>query len=140
MQIINPKSNFDFVGKNRLAVILCLLVILAGIFSLVLKGGPSYGVDFSGGTLVQIRFSDPVSAAVIKDSLAELKLDSLTVQQFGDGENEFLIRAQQTDDEMSHFTQKIEQALKNGSDDNGLEVLRSEMVCGPRGYCPWATP
>jgi preprotein translocase subunit SecF len=70
MQIINPKSNFDFVGKNRLAVILCLLVILAGIFSLVLKGGPSYGVDFSGGTLVQVRFSGPVTASIIKDSLA----------------------------------------------------------------------
>jgi len=131
MQIINPKSNFDFVGKNRLAVILCLLVILAGILSLILKGGPSYGVDFSGGTLVQVRFSAPVSAAVIKDYLAVLKLDSLTVQQFGDRENEFLIRARQADDEMSHFTQKIEQALKNGSDDNALEVLRSEMV-GPQ--------
>lgn len=131
MQIINPKSDFDFVGKNRIAVILCLLVILAGIFSLVLKGGPSYGVDFSGGTLVQVRFSDSVSAAVIKDSLAELKLDSLTVQQFGDRTNEFLIRARETGDEMNHFTQKIEQALKNGSDDNALEVLRSEMV-GPQ--------
>jgi preprotein translocase subunit SecF len=131
MQIINPKSNFDFVGKNRIAVILCLLVILAGVLSLVVKGGPSYGVDFSGGTLVQVRFSAPVSAAAIKDSLAELKLNSLTVQQFGDGANEFLIRAQQTDDEMSHFTQKIEQALKTGSDDSDLEVLRSEMV-GPQ--------
>jgi preprotein translocase subunit SecF len=131
MQIINPNSNFDFVGKNRIAVILCLLVIFAGVLSLVLKGGPSYGVDFSGGTLVQVRFSGPVPASVIKAYLADLKLDSLTVQQFGDGENEFLIRAQQTEDEMSHFTQKIEQALKNGSDDSGLEVLRSEMV-GPQ--------
>ena len=131
MQLINPKCNFDFVGKNRIAVILCLLVILAGVLSLILKGGPSYGVDFSGGTLVQIRFSGPVSAAAIKGYLADLKLDSLTVQQFGDGANEFLVRARQTDDEMSHFTQKIEQALKNGSDDSGLEVLRSEMV-GPQ--------
>lgn len=131
MQIVNPKSNFDFVGKNRIAVILSLLLIGVGILSLILKGGPSYGVDFSGGTLVQVRFSDPVTAADIKNYLAELKLNSLTVQQFGDRANEFLIRAQQTEDEMSHFSQKIEQALKNGSDDSGLEVLRSEMV-GPQ--------
>lgn len=131
MQIVNPKSNFDFVGKNRIAVILSLLVIFVGILSLILKSGPSYGVDFSGGTLVQVRFSDPVTAADIKNYLVELKLDSLTVQQFGDRANEFLIRSRQTGDEMGHFTQKIEQVLKTGSDDSGLEVLRSEMV-GPQ--------
>jgi preprotein translocase subunit SecF len=131
MQIIKPNSHFDFVGKNRIAVILSLAVIFAGFLSLVLKGGPQYGVDFSGGTLIQVRFSLPTQASQIKEFLSELKLESITVQQFGDRSNEFLIRAQQSEAEMSHFSQKIERALKVGSGDGDLEILRSEMV-GPQ--------
>ena len=131
MQIIKPNSNFNFVGKNRIAVILSLVVIFAGFLSLALKGGPRYGVDFSGGTLVQVRFSLPTQASQIKEYLSELKLESVTVQQFGDRSNEFLIRAQQSEAEMSHFSKKIEQLLKVGSGDEELEILRGEMV-GPQ--------
>lgn len=131
MQIINPKSDFDFVSKNLIAVYLSLAVILAGIFSLVLKGGPEYGVDFSGGTLVQVRFSSDINAQQIKDSLASLDLGPVTVQQFGDSVNEFLIRTPKTDDRVAQLSKQIEQALKTGSGDAQLEILRSEMV-GPQ--------
>lgn len=131
MQIINPKSDFDFVSKNLIAVYLSLAVILAGIFSLVLKGGPEYGVDFSGGTLVQVRFSSDINAQQIKDSLASLDLGPVTVQQFGDSVNEFLIRTPKTDDRVAQLSKQIEQTLKTGSGDAQLEILRSEMV-GPQ--------
>jgi preprotein translocase subunit SecF len=132
MQIIKPNSNFDFVNKNRIAVIVSLVVILAGILSLTLKGGPRYGVDFSGGTLIQVRFSTPIQPSHIKDALAALELGSVTVQQFGDGANEFLIRAQKTDEKkMTQFSQKVEKTLKTASGDEHLEILRSEMV-GPQ--------
>ncbi|WP_432821757.1 protein translocase subunit SecF [Trichloromonas sp.] len=131
MQIIKPNSNFDFVSKNRIAVIVSVVVILAGLLSLTLKGGPQYGVDFSGGTLIQVRFSIPMQAAQIKDGLAGLDLGPLTVQQFGDTTNEFLIRAQKVEEQATQFSQKIEQTLKNRTGDEQLDILRSEMV-GPQ--------
>jgi preprotein translocase subunit SecF len=131
MQIINPKSNFDFVSKNRIAVCLSIMVILSGIFSLVLKGGPEYGVDFSGGTLVQVRFSSDINAEQIQDSLSSLDLGPVTVQHFGDANNEYLIRTPKTDDKVAQLSKQIELALKTGSGDVQLEILRSEMV-GPQ--------
>lgn len=130
MQLIKPQSNFDFVTKNRIAVIVSVMVILAGIVSLVVKGGPAYGVDFSGGTLIQARFSTPIEAADIKDSLAGLGLGTLTVQHIGEGTNEFLIRTQETDAKLTQLSQKIEQALKAKAGDKQVDILRSEMV-GP---------
>ncbi len=131
MQIIKPNSTYDFVGKNHIAVILSVVVILAGLLSLALKGGPQYGVDFSGGTLIQVRFSTPIQTEQIKDALAELELGPVTVQQFGDTANEFLIRAQKVDEQVTQFSKKIEQTLKSNSGDQNLEILRSEMV-GPQ--------
>lgn len=131
MQFINPKSNFDFISKNRIAVYLSIAVILAGLFSLAFKGGPAYGVDFSGGTLVQVRFATDIQAEKIKDSLAGLDLGLVTVQQFGDSANEFLIRTPKTDDKVAQLSKQIGQALKTGSGDVQLEILRSEMV-GPQ--------
>ncbi len=130
MQIIKPHSKIDFVGKNRIAVCLSIAVILFGLLSLAFKGGPAYGVDFSGGTLVQVRYFSDIEASQIKDHLAALDLGPVTVQQFGDGENEFLIRTPQTDAQVAKLSQQIEQALKTGSGAAQLEILRSEMV-GP---------
>jgi preprotein translocase subunit SecF len=131
MQIIKSNSNFDFIGKNRIAVLLSLVMILTGFLSLALKGGPRYGVDFSGGLLVQVRFSAPIEPDRIKDLLSGLKMESVTVQQFGDRSNEFLIRSQHVHEEMAHFSKKFEQVLKVGSGDENMEILRSEMV-GPQ--------
>ncbi len=131
MQIIKPQSNFDFVSKNRIAVIVSLVVILAGILSLTFKGGPRYGVDFEGGTIIQVRFSAPVEAAGVSAALAGLGLGPVTVQEFGDAANEFMIRTQKADVNVTQFQQKFEQALKAGTGDEQLEILRREMV-GPQ--------
>jgi len=79
MEIIRPQTNIDFVGKNGIAVIISLVVIAAGLLSLLIQGGPRYGVDFAGGTLVQVRFVEETQAGDIKAALAELGLSSLTV-------------------------------------------------------------
>ena len=70
MQIIKHDINIDFVGKRKLALIVSGVLILVGLVSLVVNGGPNYGIDFAGGTLVQVKFVDDTDAAKIKDSLA----------------------------------------------------------------------
>ena len=68
MQIIKNDINIDFVGKRKLALIFSAVVILIGVASLVVNGGPNYGIDFVGGTLVQVKFSDNTDAGKIKGS------------------------------------------------------------------------
>ncbi len=131
MQIVRPNSTFDFVGKNRIAVLLSVLVILAGLVSLVSKGGPEYGIDFAGGTLIQVQFVYPTQPGEIRDALESLGLRSLTIQQFGDQSNEFLIRTQESGTEVKQFSHTIKEALEQSFGKGGLEVRRTEMV-GPQ--------
>lgn len=131
MQIFNPKSHYDFVGKNRIAVILSLVIILAGLVSLGIKGGPALGVDFAGGTLVEVRFAAPTQAGEIRDALGTLPLGAFTVQQFGDDPNDFLIRVQQTQETQEDLSVSLTQALEARYGAGQLDVRRTEMV-GPQ--------
>jgi preprotein translocase subunit SecF len=115
MEFVKPDINLDFIGKRTMAVIFSLILILVGLVSLFVKGGPSYGIDFSGGTLVQVRFTDPTGAAEIKKALAELKLQGLTVQRF----------------ELEGMAQQMGSALEKSYGAGKYDILRVEMV-GPQ--------
>lgn len=131
MEFIKPDINFDFVGKRKLAMLFSWILILAGIVSLVVKGGPSYGIDFAGGTMVQVKFEKTTSAAGIKDALANVDLGAVVVQQFGDESDEFLIRAQNTSSEMEGLSQKVKVALEQSYGAGQVDLRRAEMV-GPQ--------
>jgi preprotein translocase subunit SecF len=68
-------------------------LILVGIISLVFHGGPSYGVDFTGGTLIQVEFAQETSVGELRSILSAAGMENAQIQQFG-GSNEFLIRTQ----------------------------------------------
>jgi preprotein translocase subunit SecF len=131
MQIIKSDVNIDFISKTKVAVILSLVVILIGIASLVFKGGPNYGIDFAGGTLVQIRFNEVTKAADIKDALKGVQSGDLTVQQIGEEANEFLIRVPETGSELEGLAQKITAALEQSYGAGKVDMRRVEMV-GPQ--------
>ena len=130
MQFIKSDINIDFVGKRKLAMILSAVVILLGLASLVVNGGPNYGIDFVGGTLVQVKFVEDTDAAKIKDSLASMDLGSVVVQSFGDDANEFLIRVQETGmgKELSGM---ISGSLNAVYGKGNVDIRRVEMV-GPQ--------
>jgi preprotein translocase subunit SecF len=137
MQIIKPDTNFDFVGKRRMAAIFSLLLILIGIGSLVAQGGPSYGIDFAGGTLVQVKFVEETKANDIKKALESLNLRGMTVQSFGDETNEFLLRAQNAGEvvegsgKLESMGDQIGSALVESYGKEKVEIRRVEMV-GPQ--------
>ena len=54
MELIKPGTNFDFVGRMNYAFGISLALIIISIASIVWHGGLNYGIDFAGGTLVQI--------------------------------------------------------------------------------------
>jgi preprotein translocase subunit SecF len=131
MELIKPDINLDFVGKRRMAVIFSAALILIGLVSLIVKGGPNYGIDFAGGTLVQVKFVEETTAKDIKTALKDLDLRGLTVQQFGDEANEYLLRAQESSSKLEGLSQTVEGALDAAYGADQAEIRRVEMV-GPQ--------
>lgn len=130
MQIIKHDINIDFVGKRKLAMIISGIVILLGLASLVIHGGPNYGIDFVGGTLVQVKFAESTDAAKIKDSLSSLDLGSVVVQHFGDDANEFLVRVQESNKD-KNLSKLISGSLEASYGEGKVDIRRVEMV-GPQ--------
>src|ERR1700736_425099 len=95
LQLIKPDINIDFVGKRRFFVLLSTAINLAAIL-LLLFVGLNYGVDFVGGSVVQLKFDKPITGEAIRRALMPLDLGEVTVQDFGSaGENQFLVRFEQ---------------------------------------------
>ncbi|MGH7350055.1 MAG: protein translocase subunit SecF, partial [Candidatus Rokuibacteriota bacterium] len=101
-------ARFNFIGRRRWAYLISILFILAGIGSMVAKGGLRYGIDFSGGTLIQVRFEKAVSVDRIRHALETVQLGESVIQEFGD-EREYLLRlplAEQSSEEVTSRTQE----------------------------------
>lgn len=131
MEFIKPNINIDFVGKRKIAYCVSLSMILISILSIIFHGGPRYGIDFVGGTVIQLKFPDAVAISDIKAGLSEMGLENSTIQTFGnEADHDYMIRTEsplQTDDS---FSQKIKAAIQKTT---GAEpdIRRVEMV-GPQ--------
>ena len=131
MQFIKPGINIDFIGKRRIAFIFSCAMIFATIVLLIWRGGPNYGVDFSGGVLVQVKLPEKTSPSEIKKALRPVQLEDSIVQEFGEhGQSEYLIRIRKTNVELTGLSDRVEQAL-NTAFGKEVEMRRVEMV-GPK--------
>lgn len=132
LQFIRPGTNFNFLGYRKIAYAVSILLVLVGVTSLVMKGGPRYGVDFAGGMTIQVKFTQPITPAKVKVPLDEAGMPHLVVQNFGqERDNSFLIRASEHGDSPDALRQKVDGALLKTFGKDGYEVQRVEVV-GPK--------
>ncbi len=82
MQILNKVTNYDFLGKRRLAFVFSLVLIIISVGSIVLRG-LSFGIDFTGGTLVEVSYQQPVQVQIVRDALQKNGFGDAVVQHFG---------------------------------------------------------
>lgn len=131
MQFIKPDVNIDFIGKRKVAYIISLAMLLLSIGSLMVKGGPLYGVDFAGGTVIQVKFASPVDIDAVKSGLAGGGVDKTTVQRFGEkDDNELLLRTEAVSEVSEGFTARLQEQLKSATGVD-VDIRRVEMV-GPQ--------
>jgi len=131
MQIIKSDTNIDFIGKHTLGFIFSGILILISIASLIIHHGPNYGIDFKGGTLIQVKFAQTVEVAKIRTAMTDLGFNDASVQNFGKADqNDFLIRTSSPEATQEGLSQSISRALKAAT---GIEpeIRRTEMV-GPQ--------
>ncbi|MDO9555893.1 MAG: protein translocase subunit SecF [Atribacterota bacterium] len=116
------KKEFNFIKNRRIVYIISAVIILVGLISIIFQGF-NLGIDFAGGTLIQIRFDKSVSTSEVRNVLSEFNLSQSTIQNLS--ENEFVIRTEKIDSEQR---KGILSAFRENLTD--LEILRVETV-GP---------
>jgi len=132
LQIVPSNVNVDFVGKRKLFLILSSVLNLL-VVVLFFTRGFDFGIDFTGGTDIRIRFTEPTSAAALRGDLAEVDLPDLTVQDFGAQGKEFMLRFKPAEArQMIAVADVITTTLKKAHPgDKSFELLSVESV-GPR--------
>src|SRR5881296_3410681 len=122
-------ANYDFVGKRRWFYGASLAAVAVALLSVAAHRGLHYGIDFTGGTLIQVRYDKPVTVAQVRQGLDEVKLGSAVIQQFGDA-REYLIRLPGGEQKTQQISRQIQEALGRAAGGQ-LEVRRMEFV-GPQ--------
>jgi preprotein translocase subunit SecF len=131
MQFIKPDINIDFTGKRKIAYLISGCFIIFSILSVIIHGGPRYGIDFAGGSLVQVKFFSPVNIGDIQKGLSNVDIEKASVQRFGETEdNEFLIRTDIVETYHEDFSTQLQTSLETATNSE-VEIRRIEMV-GPQ--------
>jgi len=131
MRFIKPDINIDFTGKRKIAYFISGCLVILSILSVIVHGGLRYGIDFAGGSLIQVDFPSPVSIGDIKNGLSSVNLEKASVQRFGEKEdNEYLIRTDISEAYHENFSTQLQTSLKTATNTE-VEIRRIEMV-GPQ--------
>ena len=118
------KTNIDFISKQKLAGLLSIVLIIAGIASLIMKGGPLLSIDFTGGTVAQIKFEKPVELGQLRNTLSDYGFKGAEIVEFG-SPDEVLIKTQFTGSS-SEISEKLTLALGK------TFILRRVESVGPK--------
>ena len=130
MQLIRPDINIDFIGKRKIALMISALMILISLGALAVKG-LNFGIDFTGGTLVEVKFDKAPTIADVRSSISPKGYGNAVIQEFGSPE-EILIRVQNKDgEESSTISTAILDGLSEKFTADAIEMRRVEFV-GPQ--------
>src|SRR6266478_4492552 len=110
MLAIFSNPAYDFIGKRRWAYAVSVALMLLGLGSILVKGGLQYDIDFTGGTLVEVRMAQTVPIGTIRARLATVGLGQSLLQEFGDS-GDVLIRTQVMMGSAAERSQRVRDAL-----------------------------
>ena len=127
LELIPRGLNIDFVGKAKFCITLSLLIILLGVGSIIVHGGLNEGIDFSGGTLIQLRFSQPADLRGVREALDTIGMGKAIVQHYGDA-HEVLIRIAQRTSEGQDIGAQVQRALQERVPGLTIDIRRLEAV------------
>lgn len=122
------KYRFDFMGKRRNAFVFSVLLIIVSLASLVTQG-LNFGIDFSGGTLVEVGYQEAVELNQVRSVLAATDFNDAVVQYFGSAKDILIRVAQVPGKKSADISEEIIAVLKQSG--QSVEVRRVEFV-GPQ--------
>ena len=134
LELIPNDANIDFFKLRPYAFGLSGLLTVIGLVALLLRGGPNYGIDFTGGIMLHVAVDPTVSVSDMRDAVDKLHLQEggASVQDYGTGKGEYLLRLAASDPATaSQEAEKIKDLLTDELKDKHFQALRTEVV-GPR--------
>ncbi len=125
------KTNIDFIGKRHIAYAVSAVLLLLGIVALVQisRGAANMGIDFAGGTSIQVKFAQPVDLGAVREALSKNGIKDSEPQQFADGRS-VMIRLKRGTGEGAGTADQVQAALRKELAANPLTVEASTEV-GP---------
>ena len=118
------KTNINFLSKQKITSLLSIALIISGITSLIMKGGPLLSIDFTGGTVAQVKFDKVVDLISLRSTLSEFGFKGAEIVEFG-SPDEVLIKTQ-----ISGSSSEISEKLTTGLGET-FTLRRVESV-GPK--------
>ena len=112
MEFIKPGTYIDFMAHRKPVILFSLLLVIASIAS-VFYPGPNWGIDFAGGTEMQVQFRGDVTGGEIRQSLEGLGYQRPDVVAVEDSPNEFIIRVREVTAITEAKRQEIEEAVRS---------------------------
>jgi preprotein translocase subunit SecF len=130
MQFLHD-TNIDFVGRRKVALIISAVLILAGLTSLLIQGGPNLSIDFRGGSIVELRITPAVPIGEIRQILADADMGAPGVQEFGEPEELLIYLATNATRGVDDTSPTVAAVVTAALPDHEVELRREETV-GPK--------
>ncbi|MEM9385894.1 MAG: protein translocase subunit SecF [Pseudomonadota bacterium] len=128
MEMFKKTTTIDFLGARHIAVGVSALLIVTTIVLVVMRG-INFGIDFTGGVLVEAKYPEPIELSTVRDALANGGIDDSVVQYFGE-QSDVLVRVQpDPDQDGASVGEAVREALRSA--DPGVQIQRTEFI-GPR--------
>jgi preprotein translocase subunit SecF len=140
MQLIKPGTQFDFTGKRRFFGTLSAFLVALSV-ALFVFVGPNWGIDFTGGTEIHLKFDEPIDISEIRTSLAEIGLSQDAVQQINQPKDyEFIIRIREATFGADEMQAEVTQALTSRFGDEWIVDSRFAVQVGARMTIEYVEP
>ena len=125
MEFFRVKKDIPFMRFRKLSAVISILTFVLAVFFLISKG-LNLGVDFTGGTIMEVKYSQPAKIDEIRKTLSTINLSDSQVQNFGTA-NDVLIRLPlRSDLSIAELSEKVVEGLKK--QDSQVEIMRVESV------------
>jgi preprotein translocase subunit SecF len=129
MQLLKTNSVIDFMGKRNVAMIFSAILLLGAVGSIVTRG-LSMGIDFTGGTLIEVGYTQDANLPAIRETLTQGSHGDASVQQFGTAKD-VLIRLAKSEEQSSSTLSNEVFSMLSKAVDGQVELRRVEFV-GPQ--------
>ena len=131
MEFFNPNTNYNFIGKKNIFIFISTVAVVGSLIA-IFKPGLQFGIDFAGGTEVQVFFKDKVETSEVRKILADGGFKDSSVQHLGtEGSGEYLVRLEQSSGNVTSLSGQIAGMLSKAKGEGSFEIKKIEMV-GPR--------
>ncbi|MCW9023972.1 MAG: protein translocase subunit SecF [Gammaproteobacteria bacterium] len=129
MQFFKQATKFDFMGKRKLAIVFSVLLIVLSIGALITRG-LNFGLDFTGGTLIEVGYTKPVDLEQVRGALDKAGFEDAIVQHFGTAKDVLVRLAPKDNQSANNIGDAVLKTLNQASDEP-VQMRRQEYV-GPQ--------